>query len=180
MILLGIDPGLAHCGIALLEGAVKDHRDPFTLKELAVYETKPGSLNDRLREHRLDIFPLIAAADVVAIEYPSYPPGASAAVKLFASYVTILTLASGRQMPIYPFLPRVWRRRLGLPAREATEERKADVEEYCENAWGASRFLSKVKNAHEEHALDALGVASAWLTPGSSDEEKEIPDEGND
>lgn len=182
MILLGIDPGMAHCGIAILEGASPDHRDPFKLLDLSVYETKPGNFNERLAEHFRDMLPLVCGADAIAVEYPSYPKHASAAVKLFSSYVLITTMAKERAIPVYPFMPRVWRRRLDLPARPAGEERerKEDTAELCENTWSASRFLSKIKNAHEEHALDALGVATAWLTPGPSDEEKEIPDEGND
>lgn len=178
MILLGLDPGMAHCGVAILEGANQDHRDPFKLLELSVYETEPGNFNERLAEHFRDMLPLVCGADAIAIEYPSYVERASSAVKLFSSYVLITTMAKERAIPVYPFTPPVWRRRLDLPARPGDKPgRKEDVAELCENQWGASRFLSKIKNAHEEHALDALGVATAWLTPAPSDEKKEIPDE---
>ena len=169
--IIGIDPGLAHCGIARLVWS--SGLRAWHVHSVVVLETlasKGATIGDRLREHAGDLWPYLTwdggdllqapVADYVIAEYPSFPPSAAAAAMLFASFGAISAYAGDR---LVTYATPTWRRALGLDARAEKKMRKRDVREAMEKRWGALPGLADIVTGCHEHAYDALGVATAWI-----------------
>jgi hypothetical protein len=169
----GVDPGLANCGLAVLVSG--------DLKRLAVFTSRthvPATkkrrrrdvrLDERLRDH-LEVARRegIRTADVLAIEVPSFPPGARPAALLFASF-GIWLAGTASFCSLCPIATRTWRALLDLPPRATTEERKADVAAAMRRRWPAAEELmaaAKIPRGRHEHAWDALALATVALEAG--------------
>lgn len=170
MIIYGVDPGLANCGLAVLSDGALQRLAVFTSRT-HVPRTKKRKrreigLVERLRDH-LDVARAagVRGADVLSIEVPSFPPGARPAALLFASFGTWLG-ATGSYCALCPITTRTWRALLDLPARASTEERKADTEGAMRRRWpGAEEMMvdAKIPRGRREHAWDALALATVAL-----------------
>lgn len=164
-LIVGIDPGLARCGVAELRAG--------ELHDLAIYGTDRDSLQrDRLVELEHDLGKHILGADVVVIESPSFPKGAVAAAMLWAAYGLVLGLAHGRAT-VVTFTPGHWRRVLGLPVErrgaeetpEAARRRRKEATErmVLQRFPAAPSRLQGVARGQRDHAYDALAIACAHL-----------------
>jgi Holliday junction resolvasome RuvABC endonuclease subunit len=162
--MVGIDPGMARCGVAeLVDGEIED---------LAVYATvKQGNLmRERLAELEADLAPHIIGAHYIAVESPNMPEGASAAAMLWSAFGLIRGLAR-RQAIIVTFTPGEWRRALGLPTEKRGENDSAgDVERRRKKATEelvlkryphAVDHLVGVAKGERNHAYDALALTCA-------------------
>jgi crossover junction endodeoxyribonuclease RuvC len=161
---LGVDPGMANCGFAVI--------DSFAVRDLGVFETskKRGDLMARLAELEEDITSLLVEFKplVVVAEAPSFPRNARAAQMLGLSFGMLRGLCRGHG--VGRFVVRTateWREMLGLPKEKRGEEgkrrRKASTERYVRHRFpGAEWLLKGVKKPQHEHAYDALAIACTW------------------
>lgn len=164
MIIFGVDPGLANSGVAVLVDGY--------LASLTVYSSVPSiprtkrrkkqtfTLAQRLAAH-VDVARLTHRADVLAIEVPSYPPGARAAGMLFASF-GVWCGATSSACEIVMYQTKAWRAAHGLSSRETAAERKDDAEDAMLQRWPeAMDMMDRILKSKREHGWDALAIATA-------------------
>lgn len=162
MIVVGVDPGLANCGVVTLVDGELDY--------VAVHRSSPGkgkaklTIAQRLHAH-VELARYVHRADVLAIEVPSFPPGARPAALLFSSFgVWCGATSAACRIVMYP--TKKWRAAHGLPSRETTEERKADVKAAMDCRWPDAELAmvrAKVPRSCREHAYDALAMATVAM-----------------
>lgn len=166
MRVLGIDPGIANCGVAVLV----DGR----IHSLAVYRTKAAKpLATRVMDMALAIAPHFLDADRVVIECPNFPPGRKAAAQVWASFAMAAGMARfAPGGPIASYSSQRWRKMLGLPAiRGTTEaarrERKRTTRALMDRHHGADEIAGRLRGFRpaglHEHAIDALAIATAYV-----------------
>lgn len=166
MIIVGVDPGLANCGVvAIVHGEVAHvdvHRSSPS-KQVAGRKVK-STLAARLAAH-VELARGVHRADVLAIEVPSFPPGARPAALLFASF-GVWCGATNASCAVRMMSTKAWRAALGLVPRETTEERKADTEARMKERWPEFEAMltrKKVPASKREHAWDALALATVAM-----------------
>lgn len=180
MRIIGIDPGLAHCGFAVLERAAGETRvidtgcfksDQESLLRERVVELA-GDLDELLRVH---------GPGVVVAEAPAFPKGSLAAAMVWSSYAVLVSIVTSRGIQLVTRNPGEWRKMLGLLAeklppakttdpklrarlgREAQTKRKASTEALMRERWpGAAAMLEGAPAPTREHAWDALAIATSW------------------
>jgi len=164
---LGLDPGLANTGFALLTG--ERLSAPPELRDLGVYTSdKDASLRDRVTELCRDLSPLMGV-NVVVVESPNFPRGSKAAAMVWAAFALIHGLCAGRALLVVR-TPGEWRRMLGLPARPEREagERKDDTRKLMQRRFPqAAAFLVELQADKHEHATDALAIACSYWDCGA-------------
>lgn len=175
MIFLGIDPGLASLGVAVVEKSVSGLRVvALDVLRTAKSPAKRGVLQsedttERLRAlHRglddvIDLYSPVA----VCMESFSPPRSASVAAKCGMAVGLVVGLAADA-MPIFQASPQAIRRRFGLPRGATKQEvwaavdgrlaRSGDVRPVWALAWPPGKVPP---TSQQEHALDALAVAVA-------------------
>lgn len=154
--ILGVDPGLAHSGYVEIDGGAAVILRMGLLRCPAAF----GLLSERIDFHRHDARSIGGSVSEVAIEMPTFPPGARPAALLFASFGC--WVASCERVTIYS--TKKWRALLGMGARKTTAERKADVEACMRERWpGAEAEMAarKIPRSCREHVWDALAIATA-------------------
>ena len=157
--IVGVDPGLASFGLAVIEGnAVR----------LVVIRTIKGGghwaaqdMADRIRRLTLEAAPLVTGADVLVSEAMSYPRSASSSAKLAAGWAVALSLAAISGVETHVVSPQY--------VRENTAGRrtgKDDVRRWLERRYGLLEATTpnggKVPAAQHHHAWDALAAAHVW------------------
>jgi Holliday junction resolvasome RuvABC endonuclease subunit len=159
---LGIDPGMAHCGFAVVES--------FAVRDLGVLITskRKGGIMARLAELEDDLGELFTEhrPGVVVAEAPSFPRSARAAHMLGLVFGLVRGMCHGRAQ----FVVRTaaeWRELLGLPKEKRGEagkrERKASTARLIRRRYpGAIELLASTPGGKHEHAYDALAIASTW------------------
>ena len=180
MRILGLDPGTAHCGFAVLERA-----DVVRLRDLGCFRSdKDARLRDRVDELAGDLDELLVVHEPIAVlvEAPAFPKGALAAAMVWAAYATITGLCKAHKVELITRNPSEWRKLLGLLAeklppakttdpkvraklaREAQARRKASTEALMRTRWpGAAELLESAPAPTREHAWDALAIATSWV-----------------
>lgn len=162
MRILGIDPGMANCGFAVLER--------FAVRDLGVLETtkRDGGLMERVRVLEADLGALFDehAPGVVVAEAPSFPRSARAAQMLGLAYGVLVGLCRGRAQLVVRTAAE-WRELLELPKQKRGEDgkkaRKASTARLMHHRFpGARELLASVPAGRHEHALDALAIACTW------------------
>lgn len=155
--ILGVDPGLANCGWAL----VTRERD---VVECGCLHTKraAGATGDeqrRLIELTAGLVPLVVRAQVVVVEWPPpiFPqPGrpqlAVSAAQTKAVAALVFGLAAAHCRPITPPAAVTWRAALG-------HARGKDEQLHAELRLKYSAAIAKVRSGDEPHVLDAIGLA---------------------
>lgn len=188
MKVIGIDPGTAHCGFAVLEvvgvsrvGGIAPHT---RVRDLGCFKSDPDArLRDRIAELAGDLEELLTvqAPIVVVTEAPAFPKGALAAAMVWASFSVIVGLTKARGIELVTRNPAEWRKLLGLlaeklpPAKttdpklrarlsqQAQRKRKASTEQLMRIRWpGAAAMLESDPAPTREHAWDALAIATSW------------------
>ena len=159
--IIGIDPGLAHCGFAVLEDVVHD---------LGTWQSDPeATIVARARELRADVLRLAARWDgAFAVEAPTWPRNAGAASKYAIAFGVVVGIAGGLGRDLEVIRTDAWRAALGLPKRPRGDEgkrlRKHDTAAEMARRWPAAvDLLETVPRSKHEHAWDALAIASAAL-----------------
>ncbi len=153
---VGIDPGLANCGIAVAEADANE----ITVREAFVVSTE--SQSKKLRVHvshdsirrAKELADVLASyignADIVAMEGISLPRHASSAGKLCLSFGVIAALCEIRQVPLVQFSPQEVKK--FFPNGKTKEPR---VE------WALLHhhdLMARLPLTKREHAADAIGI----------------------
>jgi len=159
--ILGIDPGLAHCGCAILESreGVEKVIDAWTFitkpstKKMhthASHDTirRAGELSGFLRG-------LMLGVNLVSIEGISFPRHASAAGKLCMSFGVIAALCESLGLPLIQFSPHELKAFFGVTKGKDPRIEKAQ-EMY------PHLFIHVIKEKWE-HMADAIGLAHLAL-----------------
>lgn len=154
--ILGVDPGLAHCGWALVTGGdVTECGCIVTEKGEAT-----GDAQRRLEEIGRGLHRLITMATVVVVEWPGFGgarrPGAMnamAASQTAAAAAMVVGLAWGRGRKTLQPAPVTWRAKLG-------HKRGKDEALHAELALRFSTAqLAAIRKGDLPHILDAIGLA---------------------
>jgi len=181
MRILGIDPGTANCGFALLEAW--DNGTARVLDLGTFRSEKDALLRARVAEYVTDLLELVTTsnAGVVVAEAPGFPKGAKAAVMVWSAFTGLTAICAARGIELVLRNPGEWRRMLGLPeyklppakttdartrarlANEAKAKRKADTQALMRVRYpGAPALLESCPNDALEHAYDALAIVTSW------------------
>lgn len=163
MIALGIDPGLANCGLVLVavEGQLLRLRHAATLcsepspKKLRVLVG--DDLTARTRQLTRDLAGLVHHADLVVCEAWSCPRSAGSAARTALARGALYALCEQAGRPLVQLTPQQVRRTLGVAKGAA---KGAVVLEALERVEGGE-VLERVQLSRREHAGDALAVLVA-------------------
>lgn len=176
MRVIGIDPGTANCGFAVLE--CDESFEPRIVDAGAFTSNPEASVALRVRECAHDLAHLLAKElpACVVVETPGFGiRDVTAAVKLWASYGAVLGAADGHCLVI-DRPPQDWRRRLGLAsaviapkaprltpaARRAALKR--ETADYVRARFpGLLSLLGECPASAREHAFDAIAIACSWI-----------------
>lgn len=167
VVILGIDPGLASLGVAVVAGIPGSR----SITEARIFRSTPSAkklsvakADDRFRRAR-ELAAFMAAAvaeirpDLVAIEAMSWPRNQTAVVSIALSWGVLAAALVG--LPVVQAQPKVWRRHHDPSGSESAAHGSIDDVER-----GSSQ-LREFKAADRPHVYDAAGVA-LWAT--STDE----------
>lgn len=161
---VGIDPGLANCGLAILRlGATEEDDKVSNLQTITTspnYSHKLTSYDyaERVGHISLALEPYVRKCDLVCSESMSYPRNSVAATKIALTFGAIVTLCKLYKKPLVFVLPQQLKSRI-VGKRDASKEeveialldRFPDIENLLEN------IPRKVR----DHATDALGTIVA-------------------
>lgn len=147
--ILGVDPGLAHTGWALLErGVLVAHGIVITTRKRGV-----GDLQRRLAEIGAGLHPQIHRSRHVVCEFPGggFGRNAGAAAQVAAVAGVVIGQAWGSGRKVAAPAPVTWRAELGH-ARGADEALHAEL---------LDRYpaIAALLLGHRPHVLDAIGLA---------------------
>jgi len=150
-VILGVDPGLANCGWALVAtGGV-------LLDRGAIATTRGRSTGDAQRRVELVgrvLYQLVGRADLVVVEWPTGGFGSNAlaatSTAAIAGLVAGLSWSAGTK--IRAPAPVTWRTKLGA-------KRGKDAELHAELAARYAAQLAGLKKGEMPHVLDAIGLA---------------------
>lgn len=161
--ILGIDPGLARCGLAELH----DNGRIGRVETLMTSKAKHGTQADRLEHLREQLARWVYPAHTVVLERPGFPRGAIAASQLWAVYGLVVgmscVLGMAGSFRLVVISAREWRKRLGLPSRPASEAklRKVDTARLmAQRHEGVIAAMNAIVASRREHAYDALAMAT--------------------
>lgn len=164
MIALGIDPGLASFGVAL----VSVEADGIELKNAEVIRTEKSpkkrtvlqadDLVRRLREIANVLEDWFPPVDVVCAESMSWPRNASAAAKMASTWGLIVAIADGR--PLIQASPQRIKRVL---TGSASASKGAVAEAVRTRFHNVDDILAHVPASKREHAYDAAAAVLASL-----------------
>jgi hypothetical protein len=163
--ILGIDPGTANCGFALLE-AWQD--GTARVLDLGTFRSNKDSLlRERVAEFVTDVLGLLRASNaaVVVAEAPAFPTGAKAAAMVWAAFAGLTGVCQARGIELVLRNPGEWRKMLGLPTRVKADSRlrKSDTRDLVLARYpGAAVLLASCPGDAKEHAYDALAIATSW------------------
>lgn len=170
---LGIDYGLATCGLALVEL----HDDGDRLIDLDVVRTSKSAKKlkvmvaedtaRRAREVYAEIWAMANRGEVVgiAVERFSSPRNSTAAGKMAVSYGLVIAITEFLRVPMISVSPQECKKALcgDRGASKAAVER-AVVARFPEDFDVVARFEDRVTESAREHAFDAAGVAIVAMT----------------
>lgn len=163
MIVMGMDPGLATFGIAVLQRAHRRteclHAEVFTSP---CDSNRPRSIDRTIRAQRLAKW-LAERVDVYrpqkfAAEAMSFPRGAAAIASICLAWGVIAGESERRDLLLLEIRPDVWRDHLGATG-STTDEREAAAHRICESRVSRLRSRTLRYKSNAVHALDAAGVA---------------------
>lgn len=171
MIALGLDPGLASCGFALVAQSAQG----VGVCDLGTLVTVKGEklLRDRFDELVVDVVKLVDEwrPGVLVLEAPSFPKGASAAAQVWGSYAALVAIARARGLYVVVRGASEWRRLLGLASHKGDggagrAARKVDTEQFVRRRFDGKALdllLADTPKSERSHALDALAIVTSWL-----------------
>jgi crossover junction endodeoxyribonuclease RuvC len=171
-LLLGLDPGFADFGFALLD--VSGSETKFL--RMGVLRTKPDprrevyACDDNVRRARSihrGLVEIFDAGELVAIcaESQSWPRNAGAATKVAMAWGVIASRAEARSIPIIQVSPQAVRRALGLGHGAGKRDIQEAVREHLDGDCRAlfEGQLARIPKGAHEHPVDALAAAIACL-----------------
>jgi crossover junction endodeoxyribonuclease RuvC len=163
--ILGVDPGLASCGWAVLRLT-----DQPEVVGMGVIRTMASSkkqhilaVEDNVRRTRQlaeEISKLLAHPTfLVGAEAMSFPRSASSSGKLCLCWGALVGLLQARNLPLVQTSPRDIKRRITGNGSASKE----DVEKALRKRFAVTGLLTDVPRGQHNHAFDALGAAVAAM-----------------
>jgi crossover junction endodeoxyribonuclease RuvC len=166
--LLGIDPGLANFGYAVVECVSRNDRKLLNLGLITTAKSDKKkavrSSDDNTRRAR-EIFDPISqivtlhGIKVICAEAMSFPRSSSAAHKLGISWGLVVALSCHHSLPIVQASPQDIKNRL-CANKKASKE---DVQLALHQLYGADADPDQFTKTKREHPFDALGAVEACL-----------------
>lgn len=166
---LGIDPGFARCGVAIVELAPLSER----VRSVAVIETSPSSkkigvlaTDDNFRRGRELAGRLTTIVEsfkpaVIAAESMSFPRDSSSAAKVAMCWGVLCAIAYRYNLPLIQASPKQIKKVLcGVSTASKSEVQSALIERYSS---AFDRFTSDYPFTKREHGFDAVGAVVACL-----------------
>ncbi len=170
-LVLGIDPGFASVGYALLRPGTEG----FVLLKMGVVRTekwkpskkrpkatKPSASEDNVRraqEIGSALLELLEGVDTICVEAMSFPRNASAAAKMAMFWGVLSTLALIRGLNVIQVSPQ--KIKIAVTGHNSAE--KEEVQAALEKLFGAESVdlsgITDVPKSLREHPFDALGAA---------------------
>lgn len=149
--ILGVDPGMAACGWALVtpDGRLCRHGCVRTVPHKGT-----GSAQARLGEIAEALLPVMTRALLAAVEWPGggFGRDAGAAAKTSAAAGLVVGIAMGARLAVLTPAPVTWRRAFGAAAGQ-------DDAIHAELAQRYRKELDGTKRGDLPHVLDAVGIA---------------------
>jgi Holliday junction resolvasome RuvABC endonuclease subunit len=172
---IGVDPGTAHFGFAVLDvhgGSLTERTTDLAqvaIVELGTFETPVHhTIRDRVDEIAVDVAKLLRGhhpACVVA-ETPHGSRQAKVAAMLWGAYGALLGICAVWGVYLVERSPDNWRGVLGMSKRGTGEAaRKREIREWCKARFDKSALdlaLADVPGNARQHAFDALAIACTW------------------
>lgn len=149
-VILGVDPGLANCGWALLaNGRMIDRGIVVTARG-----KKTADAQRRLTDLGRAIHPLVHRANLVIVEWPTghFGGNALAAAQTIAAAGVVVGIAWGAGRKVRAPAPVTWRSKLG-------HKRGRDEKLHRDLAARFADHLLGLTKGQLPHVLDALGLA---------------------
>lgn len=165
MRIIGIDPGTANCGFAVLD--VDGGRNAIV--DIGTFRSKPNELiRNRVEELSLDLARLVAEhrPTCIVAESPHGSKQARVAAMLWAAYGALLGVAYSRGIFVASRTPDEWRSMLKLSARGKLSEtqRKREIRVLVHRLFPrVDDALADVPGDARQHAYDALAISCTWV-----------------
>lgn len=168
MIILGIDPGFAQCGIAECDWGRSADPDLVGMDVIVTVKSdkklKTLSTDDRVRRTRelyKALRPYISSANVVCIESMSLPRNASSSAMIGLAYGAIVSLCTHYDRPLLQASPQ----EIKVATAGKKSATKEEVSDYLEQRfdYSPSLLLQNTRPSWWHHAHDALGAIVACL-----------------
>lgn len=156
MIILGIDPGTAITGFAVISGERRSEK-PKVIDFGCIITDKVDSNAERLRIIHKEIESLIKKhkPEIMAVESLYFFKNLKTAMPVSQAKGVILLAAAQKNIPIFEFTPlQVKMSVVGYGRAE-----KKQVQKMAKEILDLSKFDHKDKNRKKDDAADALGVA---------------------
>ena len=148
MIILGIDPGIANCGYALVKRTKNKHRKKYELLDHGIVTTKPGIIEGvRLSEIKWELDLMIDKCTVVCVEKVFFSRNVSSAMNTAKVIGIAQIMAARHNRPFIEVRPTDAKEAIGC-------DKKADKKKIIAKV--NKMFKTQIKN---EHTADAISVA---------------------
>jgi crossover junction endodeoxyribonuclease RuvC len=167
---LGIDPGFASLGYALVDVSVSE----VVVGSLGVITTEKSNKKQnvlassdnlrRARELARLLQPLVQEAGVICVEAMSFPRNASAAAKVAMSWGVLACLSELSDVPIVQVSPKELKQAVCGDATASKEKVAEALDRRFARSFGAELVGRGVAKSLHEHAYDALGTVVASLS----------------
>lgn len=170
---MGVDPGFAKGGLAVLRSYPEGRIEPLAVKVLKTKKTPKKDrsnlrvTNDDVRRYReiwAELDMVSQQHDVVAVGvegYRAFGQVSGSATKTLAVYGGILYWAWSRDLFVTPFLPTDLKKEFGATMSASKEEVRAGVSARVD---GLAELFAAVPRAQREHVGDAAGHALLVLS----------------
>lgn len=165
MIILGVDPGTATTGFAVIKGRSKN-RKPKVVDFGCIITTTSYSTGERLKIINNEINKLIKKhkPDLVSVESLYFFKNLKTAMPVSQAKGVILLAAAERNVPILEFTPlQVKMTVVGYGRAD-----KKQVQEMTKQLLDLDHFNLKVSGRKKDDAADALGIALCAFLKGFS------------
>lgn len=171
-IVMGIDPGFASGGVAILKRSSPSPQSPvraLAVKFLGTEKATKKARNslrvsaDDFRRYKelwlmLEDLRIVYCPYAVGVEayMPQGPRGGGQATKTLAVYGGVLWWALSRGLFVAPFVPSDLKIRFGGSKSASKEDVEAGL---CREVEGLKELIAKIPKTHREHVADAAGHA---------------------
>lgn len=148
MTILGIDPGIANCGWALVERTKNKHRNKYKLLDHGCTKTLPKTEEGiRLYEIKLDLDLLIDKCTGICTEKVFFSRNVTSAMSTAKVIGTAQIIAARHNLPFFEVRPNQIKESIGC-------DRTADKKQMIKRV--NKMFKTELKN---QHTVDAIAIA---------------------
>ena len=169
MRIVGIDPGLANVGVAVVTAVsgihIVDSLQVITTKKDGPKKKTWGDDSfDRARQISSALEPIIESASLLVIEAMSFPRSSTAASKMSLCYGVIAALAESTGCDVIQISPKRIKKIVSGSSKAEKDEIQEIVEDYFDV--DSSLWVSSTPKYLRNHAYDALAAILAGIKEG--------------